>query len=280
MEESIAAEAPVEVDAAPAAEATPAPAAVEPAAAPAEAPSGQVNAAPEGHHPSVYDPSNMTGQQAHDYWQPLYTRRSQEASEHKQLADQFKQVQQNPRGYIEQYLASQGLQIGPAQTQQQSAYPNQPQYDEYGDPVQQQQQQAPGFDMSQIQQMIQSSIQQAVVPLHQAQYQSTLKNVIGELDREFPGWQMFEQDIMGNLQRYPGMAQDIAALIDISVPKQVKEARYLQNYRKNTAQKQELGEVAGADPTPRVESTEPSTAGDAKASWRKAMADQGLKSTI
>ena len=218
--------------------------------APADTGQGQAQAAPATpEEPSFFDPNQIPEElkPAYKQMQSAFTKKMQGLSGEKQKIEAYNSFMADPIGQMQQVARQYGYQLTRAEAaqainQQQSQQPAQSWEPQSWEEV-----------MTQAEQRAEQRIMERLQPVIGNLQKVTASNIERQLQEIDPGWATYQDDMSANLQKYPGLVNDVEALYKLSVPNDVLQSRAVQTALQKFQSKTEQAKVSSSSKTSRSE---------------------------
>ena len=222
---------------------------------------------------TFFDPKDLVTpaeKAAYKQMQGEFTKRNQHFSGEQQKLDQYNQFMTDPVGNMRQLAQQYGYNLLERGAQQASG-------DEEFNP------QTWDDVMAEAKKQVTADLRKEFAPLNNEVKNLKKQNVEQKLDRDYPDWRTYEQQMSETLQRHPTLVNDTDALYQMAVPKAVLEQRATKaalSKIKGTTDSSQLGD----NKTTSIPTTEKpakfATVAEA-AKWAKAhLASQGITGTV
>lgn len=180
--------------------------------------------------------------------QGAYTKKTQALASDRQKIEAFDHFLTDPHGALDRFAKQYGYELRRPGQQQSQEPPQDWEPQNWNDVIARTRQEA------------EQAILQRLRPLVEQvrnQRKTVIEQQLSEID---PGWQQYEDKMRDNLQRHPTLAADPAMLYQLSVPKDVLEARYTQAALRKFEQKAKSAQVSSPSKTTKQQPSMPKVA--------------------
>lgn len=193
--------------------------------------------------PKDLDPSLMP---AYKNMQKAFTKRMQEAAQHKHKIEAYDSFEKDPVGTLQAMAQRMGFHLTRAEAAQQL---NQQQ----GQQGQQQQWEPKSWDevLTRAKDMAKRELLQEMGPVVNEVRNLRKSNLEAFLDSNAPDWREHEDAMMDNLKAHPTLVNDPVKLYRLSVPPEVLEGRAMQKALKKMEDKAKGTQISGGSSTTR-----------------------------